>query len=84
MYKIITSPSAKRQLKKLKPILKDAIGFAIEDLKEYPVQGKKLQREFVGRFSYRIGVYRIIYKVDKKSKTVFILSAGHRSVVCHT
>jgi len=81
MYRIILSPLAKNQLKLLKQGHKEAIGLLIEDLKEYPLLGKPLRRDLAGKFSYRIGVYRVIYKVSSTDKIVFILSAGHRSVI---
>jgi mRNA-degrading endonuclease RelE of RelBE toxin-antitoxin system len=37
--------------------------------------------ELTGKFSFRVGVYRIIYKVNKKDKVVDILTAGHRATV---
>mgnify|MGYP001567447826 CR=1 FL=1 len=81
MYKIRLSPEAKSQLKKLKIIHKDAIASVIEDLKEDPYLGKPLGRELSRRYSYRVGVYRVIYKIIKEDSVVEVLSAGHRSVV---
>lgn len=81
MFKIIVAPKAIKQLKLLKFVHKEAVGFAIDDLKNDPELGKKLKDKFLGKYSYRVGVYRIIYKIDKNNKTVYIMSAGHRSMV---
>lgn len=81
MFKIIISPKAIKELKLLKFIHKEVIDYAIEDLKEDPMSGKKLKDKLLGKYSYRIGVYRIIYKINENNRTVYIISAGHRSIV---
>jgi len=54
---------------------------ALAEIKEEPFLGKPLARELTGKFSFRVGVYRIIYKVNKKDKVIDILTAGHRATV---
>ena len=81
MYRVSISPKAKSQLKSIKKIHKNAIASVIEDLKENPYFGKPLGRELTGKYSYRVGVYRIIYKINDQDKTVQILTAGHRSTI---
>ena len=81
MYKIRLSSEAKRQFKKLKIGHKDAISFVINDLRENPYMGKVLGRDLSGRCSYRIGSYRIVYKIIEKDGLVDILTIGHRSIV---
>ena len=82
MYKIDVTPSAKSDLRKIKKvILQRAISEAIGDLKYNPFVGKPLKRELTGRNSYKVGNYRIIYKVMKRDKIVKILKVQHRSVV---
>ena len=43
-----------------------------------PVQGKPLKGELKGRFSFRLGAYRIIYRIVKAGKRVVILDIAHR------
>ncbi|MEK7113158.1 MAG: type II toxin-antitoxin system RelE/ParE family toxin [Patescibacteria group bacterium] len=82
MYKVIIAPRAKKQLKSIaKETHRNAIANAIEDLKENPFMGKKLTRDLEGRYSYRVGVYRIIYKIYEKEKIVEVVTAGHRSSI---
>src|SRR4030066_267620 len=50
-----------------------------KETNEEPFLGKPLTRELTGRFSFRVSVYRIIYKVSKKDRTIDILTIGHRS-----
>lgn len=68
MYRLIISPRAQRHLKDIKKENQEAIKMAMEDIKEDPLTGKPLSRELKGRFSYRAGVYRIIYKVNLQDK----------------
>lgn len=82
MYKVIIAPRAKKQLKNIaRKTHRNAIANAIEDLKENPLMGKKLMRNLEGMYSYRVGVYRIIYKIFEKERVVQVLTAGHRSSI---
>lgn len=81
MYTVLLSITAKKELKEISKRHRDAIISALEDLQQNPFVGKPLRRELTGRFSYKVGVYRIIYKINKKDKVVQVLTAGHRSSV---
>ena len=58
-----------------------AIILALTEIKDDPFLGKPLTRELSGRFSFRVGIYRIVYKVNLKDKIIDILTAGHRATV---
>lgn len=81
MFKIKLTARSKKQLKELSKSHQLVIGQIFEDLKENPLIGYPLGRELLGKFSYRVGVYRIIYKIHREDKLVSILSAGHPSKV---
>ncbi len=81
MYRIKITARAKKNLKLLSKSNFLAIGWVLEDLKEDPYLGKPLGRELLKRYTYRVGVYRIVYKINKKDKCVVIISTGHRSTV---
>ena len=81
MFKIRLTKRARKELKYLSKTKQLSIGRILEELKEDPFMGKSLTRELSKRFSYRIGVYRIIYKVNKTDKLIYILTVGHRSTV---
>lgn len=81
MYKVIITPQAKHELKTIARLYKKAIILAIDELQEDPYVGKPLKRELIRKYSYKVGVYRIIYTINKKDKKVFILTAGHRSII---
>ena len=81
MYNLIISPKAQRELKKISMSHRLSIGRILEEVKEDPFLGKPLIRELTQRFSYRVGVYRIIYVVHKKDKVINVLTAGHRATI---
>ena len=81
MYKLHIANKAKKELKKISRLHKLAILSALEDLKEDPLLGKPLARELTGRFTFRVGVYRIIYKINQQDKIIEILTAGYRSTI---
>lgn len=81
MYRVKLTAQAKRELKVIKKLYKDAIDTAFDDLAENPYTGKPLTRELKDRFSYKIGVYRIIYRINEKNKIIYVLTAGHRAKI---
>ena len=81
MFKVKLTAKAKKELKQISRQHQLALGQIFDELKEYPHLGKPLGRGLKGRFSYRINVYRIIYKVNEKDKIIYVLTAGHRSTV---
>lgn len=81
MYRIIVAPEAKKGLKTIAKIYRKGITEAIEALKDDPRLGKPLTRELTGRYSYKVGVYRVIYKINDKDKVVYIINAGHRATI---
>ncbi len=78
MYKLIISARTKKELKQISKSHQEAIITALEEIKEDPLIGKPLTRELTGRFSFKVGVFRIIYRVKGKDKTVQVITAGHR------
>ncbi len=80
-FSITLTAKAKREFKNLSRLDRLQVGEIIEDLKEDPLMGKPLSRELIRKFSYRVGVYRVIYLVNRQDKVLTILSAGHRGTV---
>ena len=79
MFKVKLTAKAKKELKQISRRHQLALGQIFDELKEAPDLGKPLGRELTGKFSYRISVYRIVYKVNEKDKIVYITTVGHRS-----
>jgi len=81
MFRIKLTPKAKRGLKTISKAHREVVSAAIDELKDYPAVGKPLGRELTGKFSIRVGFYRVVYKIDFKDKVVLVVNAGHRSKV---
>ena len=81
MFKIKLTAKAKKELRTISNFHKQAITSALEEIKEYPNMGKPLRKELYGKFSYRVGVDRIIYRINKRDKTILVITAGHRFIV---
>lgn len=81
MFRIKLTTKALKELKNLSKAHQLSMSNVLEELKDDPFIGKPLTRELTKRFSYRMGVYRIIYKINKADKIIYILTVGHRSTV---
>lgn len=81
MYRIALTKQAEKEYiylyKKDRPVF-DRIRKAIYSIAKDPHQSKPLKFELKGKWSYRIGVYRIIYSIEHSVLTVYILDIGHR------
>ena len=60
------------------PALYQRVAGALDDLQRDPYQGKPLKGELKGRYSYRVGSYRIIYLVHQQQLRVLVIDIGHR------
>ena len=84
MYNIVLLPQAEKFYRKLfhsnRDLLK-RIDQALESLKKNPLIGKPLKDKLKGRYSLRVGVYRMIYSVERKKVTIYVLDIGHHREV---
>jgi mRNA interferase RelE/StbE len=67
-----------RSLDKLDAAIKRRILNKTGELAVDPYEGKMLKGELSGLFSLRVGDYRVIYWVDEKEDTVWLVNVGHR------
>lgn len=81
MFRVRLTGRAKKELQDITRRHKKVLAEILDDLKDEPYLGKQLTRELSGKFSYRAGAFRIIYKVNEKDQEILILTAGHRSIV---
>lgn len=56
----------------------DRIREALESLGENPRAGRPLVGSQEGVWSLRVGVYRILYRVEKHELVICVLDIGHR------
>ncbi|MDX8430809.1 MAG: type II toxin-antitoxin system RelE/ParE family toxin [Candidatus Algichlamydia australiensis] len=82
MYKIVVSPAAEKQIKKLTKREQTKVIKRIAKLAERPLPPsvKKLQGAN-SLFRVRQGDWRIIYTIENKKLTVLIVKVGHRREV---
>ena len=85
-YEIYVTQEFEKQFKMLtkkNQKLKEQILKIINKLKENPKQfGKPLSHDLAGKWTIRVErIYRIIYKVDERNKTVTLMTIKHRKKV---
>lgn len=78
---VIAGPAA-RDIEVLPEKYATAIVAMLPSIAENPERiGKPLRFELEGRWSARRGPYRVIYRIDEKSRTVTVLAVAHRADV---
>jgi len=81
VYQVIVPPRVVKEISKLDKRYRQAFGAGIDSLSTNPLVGKKLDSPFVYLRSLRVGVYRIVYQVNKQNETIYVSTAGHRGKV---
>ncbi len=83
-YRTVLTATALSSLRSVPPrVAEPMVAFifgSLADASRRP--GKPLQRELTGRWSARRGDYRIVYRLDEDTKTMYVLKIGHRADVC--
>lgn len=76
-YRLLYTKRAVKDIKKLDRVAQKRLKKSLEKLAEKPLHyGEKLVKKELGEFRFRVGDYRIIYDIDKR--TIVILRVGHR------
>lgn len=81
MYKIVLSTQAEKFYRRLFATNKDIflrIDNSLKALQTDPYRGKPLKGKLKGKYSLRVGVYRIVYSVERQEIAVYILDISHR------
>lgn len=75
-------PQALRRIKNLDPTIQATLEEELTELLNNPFEGKPLMGKLKGKYSWRFGDYRLIYKIEKDPQlTVVICTIGHRKDV---
>jgi len=80
-YKLELSKRAERvlvQIAQKQATLYQRLARTLDDLEHDPFQGKPLKGELKGCYSYRVGDYRILYRVYRDRLLVIVIDIGHR------
>lgn len=80
-HHVLYTQEAARRIDRLDKTVKDRVRKAILRLSENPELGKRLTGLLSDRWSYRVGDWRILYKIRKKELLILVLTVGHRSDV---
>ena len=86
-YALRTTPSVRRALAETLPetVAAAAYEFITGPLLRQPHRvGKRLLPPLDDRFSARRGTYRVIYRIDDKTRIVTVVDIGHRRDVYRT
>ena len=70
--------SVYRRLFERDRLLFDRMRAALEAIAGEPLEGKPLKGPWRGARSWRVGQYRVIYRIEEKRLVVLILDMGHR------
>ena len=84
MYEVLISHEAEKYYKKQDKDTKRRLNKCIDSLSKEPISGihiKKLHGELEGKYRYEMGVFRIVYEVNAKNRTVEIKSIRSRGDV---
>ena len=80
-YNVELSNQAERVIRRMaerEPALYQRVVRSLDDLGRDPFQGKRLTGDLKGRYSYRIGTYRIVYLIRQRELLVLVIDIGHR------
>lgn len=75
---VALSENAEREFKKITKREQIKIKKKLAYVENEPYSGKKLGGELVRYYSVRAWPYRIIYRIDKEKKRVFVEKIQHR------
>lgn len=84
LFKVVLARGAEAAyawLKEREPRLFQRVRSVLESLGRDPFQGKALKGQLRGMLSYRVGSYRILYRVERSELVVLVLDIGDRREV---
>lgn len=79
--KLRMSPETADLISSLYPILKRKIKAALQIILSDADSGKALKDELKGLWSYRVGKFRVIYRVPKQNDVIEIIAIGPRKTI---
>lgn len=80
-YTLKFSATWERNYKKLEKSVKERAAEALARIMANPYTGKPLVGNLKGFWSFRIGMYRIIYEINEQGKEVLIGAIGPRKSI---
>jgi mRNA interferase RelE/StbE len=80
VYRLRLSTSAEELLRGLHPELKRKIRAGLDAIREDPVAGKELHDDLTGLRSFRVGRFRIIYRIGPR-RLIEVVALGPRRTI---
>jgi mRNA interferase RelE/StbE len=82
MFNVSLAPEAEKFYVQAHRPLAKKLARCFEQLERNPLEHpnvKRLTGPLAGYWRYRVGDYRVIYRIDPNNKKVFVLKIAHRS-----
>ena len=86
MYKVFPHKKAVKYYESLDDKTARRVNKAIEVISRNPIEGryiKRLRGTHEGKYRYAVGDLRIVYRVNREEKTVFVEAIGPRGDIYH-
>ncbi|MDJ0271448.1 MAG: type II toxin-antitoxin system RelE/ParE family toxin [Candidatus Caldarchaeum sp.] len=80
-YRLIATSRFEKSFLKMDKQTKLRIDEQLRILEKDPYAGKQLHGDLKGKYSLRIGDYRVIYVINQREKAVYLLDIGHREAI---
>ncbi len=80
-YQVKIPPDVEEIIRHFPPLLKRKIRLALEELSRDPQLGKPLKAPLEGFWSYRVGNFRVIYRIHKKQIQIEVIDISERKIV---
>ncbi len=77
-YRPEIPPHVAEVIRSLHPDLKRSIKSAVRAIAANPECGEPLLRELDGLWKYRVRRFRIVYAINRKTRTIRLIAVGHR------
>ncbi len=82
MYEVLLSADAQKTYQKANQVLAKKIARCLEQLEQNPRHHpniKALKGELSGYYRYRLGDYRLLYRINDAQVQVVVMAIAHRS-----
>ena len=77
-FQPVIPPHVAEVIRSLHPDLKRSIKAAIRAIASDHECGEPLRRELDGLWKFRVRRFRIVYAIDRKTRTIRLMAVGHR------
>jgi mRNA interferase RelE/StbE len=84
MYEIVLTREAQKDYQKLEKSILRRVNQCLDNLRENPIQYPQaiaLKGRLAGYYRWRVGDWRVVYKVNRDERVVVVLQITHRSKV---